>query len=110
MFTLEAAAGFELLLDVVETVLETASFIVSAPFEPDTGLADNNDDVTEGGVEPDVTLMWVTFAVAFECIEEGAARMPVVVAVGCTTDEFAIRSESLSDKSELLEELSLMSQ
>ena len=109
MFTLEAAAGLEWLLDVVETVLETASFIVSAPFEPDTGLADNNDDVT-AGVEPDVTLMWVTFAVAFECIEEGAARMPVVVAVGCTTDEFAIRSESLSDKSELLEELSLMSQ
>ena len=108
MFTLEAAAGLELLLAVVETN-ETASFIVS-PFEPDTGLADNNDDV-KGGVEPDVTLMWVTFAVAFEWIEEGAAlRMPVVVDVGCTTDEFAIRSESLSDKSELLEELSLMSQ
>ena len=76
------AAGLELLLDVVETVLETASFIVSAPFEPDTGLADNND-VTGGGVEPDVTLMWVTFAVAFEWIEEGAAlRMLVVVDVG----------------------------
>ena len=40
-----------------------------------------------------------------------AAITPLVVAtVECTADELAIRSESLSDISELLEELSLMSQ
>ena len=86
-----------------EDMLESTSLHVS-PLEPDTGF-DVDNVVTGGETDPAAV---VTCDVTFELIEEAAT--PVVVPVECTADELAIRSESLSDKSELLEELSLMSQ
>ena len=53
-------------------------------------------------------MVCVIFVTAFEFVD--AVVTPTVVGVECTAEELAMRSESLSDKSELLEELSLMSQ
>ena len=54
-------------------------------------------------------MVCVMFVTAFEFVD-AVVSPTVVVGVECTADELAMRSESLSDKSELLEELSLMSQ
>ena len=98
LLTLEVV--FEVLL---EDKFESTSLHVS-PLEPEAGFdVDNVVTGVETAVKVDVTC-----AAAFEFIGELAT--PVAVAVGCTAVELAIRSESLSDKSELLEELSLMSQ
>ena len=95
LLTLEVV--FEVLL---EDKFESTSLHVS-PLEPEAGFdVDNVVTGVETAVKVDVTC-----AAAFEFIGELAT-----VAVGCTAVELAIRSESLSDKSELLEELSLMSQ
>ena len=99
MLTLEVV--FEVLL---EDKFESTSLHVS-PLEPEAGF-DVDNVVT--GVETAVKVDG-TCAAAFEFIGEPAIPV-VVVVVGCMADELAIRSESLSDKSELLEELSLMSQ
>ena len=89
-----------------EDTFETESVFVPPP-EPEIGFDDDTGVAGEAVVDPDVKI-GVTCAVAFEFIEEVAT--PAVVPVGCTAEELAIRSESRSDKSELLEELSLMSQ
>lgn len=91
---------FEVLL---EDKFESTSLHVS-PLEPEAGFDVDVTGVGETAVKVDVTCA----AAGFEFIGEPAT--PVVVAVTCTTGELAIRSESLSDKSELLEELSLMLQ
>ena len=54
-------------------------------------------------------MVCVIFVAAFEFVD-AVVSPTVVVGVECTAEELAMRSESLSDKSELLEELSLMSQ
>ena len=78
-------------------MFDSTSF--ASPIEPDAGgldvvveTVDGVEPVANGGVK---------------CVDFWE---PVEVAIGFTADELAIRSESLSDKSELLEELSLMSQ
>ena len=91
---------------LLEVMLELASLLFSPLVEPDAVLDVNDTDAA--GVDPVVKVV-VKQEDAFEFVE--AAMTPLVVAaVECTTDELAIRSESLSDISELLEELSLMSQ
>lgn len=90
-----------------DTTFETESVFVPSPELDDVGFDDDNAVVGEVFVDPDVKV-GVTWVVAFEFIEEVAT--PAVVTVGCTAEELAIRSESLSDISELLEELSLMLQ
>ena len=90
--------GFEVLF---EELLDSTS-LQASPLEPDGGgLVVVVVETEEDGVEP-VANAGDKSAVDF--------WEPVEVAIGCTADELAIRSESLSDKSELLEELSLMSQ
>ena len=83
---------------LVEETFDSTSLHAS-PLEPDVGGLVVVETVD--GVEP-VANTGVKCAVDF--------WEPVDVDIGCTAEELAIRSESLSDKSELLEELSLMSQ
>ena len=88
------------MFEVLFEVLFDSTSLHASPLEPDVGglvVVETEED----GVEP-VANAGVKCAVDF--------WEPVEVAIGCTADELAIRSESLSDKSELLEELSLMSQ
>ena len=77
--------------DILEVLLEDTFESISldvSPLEPGAGFV--VDDVVTGE-EPDVKVD-VTCAVAFEFVGEPAT--PVVFAVGCTTDELAISSES----------------
>ena len=93
---------------VHEEAFENKSEFVP-PLVPDIGFDDDNEVTGDATGDPDVKVGVTCAAVAFIFIDGFVT--PVVVTVGCTAEELApIRSESLSDKSELLEELSLMSQ
>ena len=83
----------------VEVIFETSVFITP----PELG------SVEAAGAGETALVPSVMLGGAFEFIVEVAA-IPAVPTAECAAEECAIRSESLSDKSELLEELSLMSQ
>ena len=95
---------------LTDVIFEVSVFVIPPP--PAHGAVDlNAEDTLEADwavVEAEV-MVCVMFVTALEFVD-AVVSPTVVVGVEWTADELAMRSESLSDKSELLEELSLMSQ